>query len=255
MGSMNQQKSVQARIAVGGAIVTPKGDVLPKITISLAMRFLELAKTMLKRCERRKGSRSYTDILGVYIMVVVSLESFINEICLEKIREYRIMGNGTKCLEEIMYGNNGRGMEIREKWECLPICLWDQEPNKRFDKDTQLWQEFDALIRLRNALVHYKAEYQKQDYIPEYLPFVVNEVLSSPQKQRQFQSSSEIFVDATQHWIIKVSNVDMGYWAFDTGIGMIDKFLSFTDQGEYIYLRYNVPFKRLICSRTTKTLK
>jgi len=243
MGSTNYKESFLAKIAVGGGIVDMKTAIDVKTAHLLSISILELAQKTLHRCTKRKKTGPIVDILEVYILVAVSLEAFINEVCVEKINEYEEPGKNTKCLEGIMlewimYGNNGRGMEIRGKWEYLPKCLWNRQPDRHFDKGKQPWQDFVALIKLRNDLVHYKAGYQETKYIPKYLKPIVQRVLSSPRGKPQPQGFLERLTDDSLHWINIISNIEMGSWAFATGKKMIRQFLDFMDQGDPIRQDY-----------------
>lgn len=260
MGSMDYQESFRTNLAVGGGIITPKTAVAVKTSHLLSIPILELAQKTLKRCERRKGPGPFADILEVYILVAVSLEAFINEVCLEKIDEYKGQGKDKNSLEGIMlkwimHGNDGRGMEIREKWEYLPKCLWNQKADKQLDKGKQPWQDFDILIKLRNHLVHYKSEYREPEYIPEFLESTIKRVLPSPTKKPQSRGLLEGLTDESTHWLNQISNIDMGYWAFDTGRKMIKQFLDFLDPDDPLRQGYTMLFGEIKGSRRIKTRK
>ena len=151
MCSKDYQQTFKTSFAVGGGILSAGTTLEVKTSHLLSIPILELAHRILKRCERRKGSGPFADILEVYILVAVSLEAFVNEVCLEKIDEYKGQGKDKNSLEWIIRGIDGRGLEIREKWEYLPKCLCCQKADKQFDKGKQPWQDFNILIKLSDV--------------------------------------------------------------------------------------------------------
>ena len=223
-----------------GGEISPSGELSVRVAKLLSISILELAQKVLHRCKRRKRQDQVSDILEVYILVAVSLEAFINEICLEKIAEAKELGNNTANLENTMYGNNGRGLEIQEKWDRVPKCLW----GKSLDKGRLPWQDFDTLINLRNALVHYKAEYKDPQYVPKYLESTMRRVLSCQKREPQPPGFLEGLLKERTHWVNKICNLSMGYWALDTGIKMIHQFLGLADPQDRLRQDYTSMLER-----------
>lgn len=182
---------------------------------SLSFFFLKLAQETLRRCRRRTRQASSLDVLQVHILVAVSLEAFINEICLEAIESRKDTGQDATQLEEAIYGNDGRGCSVRRKWQVIPEYLYGWS----FDETNPLRDDFETLIELRNALMHYKSEYSEAGYVPVFL--------------RNKLSSLNLLPPRTQsedpHWIEMISDLTMGRWAFNTGVRMIEEFLQVSD--------------------------
>jgi len=223
-----------------GGEISPCGELSVRVAKLLSISILELAQKVLHRCKRRKRQDQVSDILEVYILVAVSLEAFINEICLEKIAEAKELGNNTANLENIMYGNNGRGLEIRAKWEKVPECLW----RKHLHKNRPPWQDFHTLIELRNDLVHYKAEYKEPEYVPKYLESTMRRVLSCQGQELQSSGFLEGLLKERRHWVDKIFNLRMGYWALDTGIKMIHRFLGLAGPQDRLKQDYTLMLER-----------
>jgi len=136
-----------------------------KVNKILSVFFLNFALKILKQCKIHKQQEPILDILQVYILTAASLEAFINEVCSDQIDTKKSLGKSTKKLEDLMYRSKGRGASIREKWKKAPKYLW----KKQFHGNSKLWKDFVALIELRNASVHYRAEYLDQGAVPEKL--------------------------------------------------------------------------------------
>jgi hypothetical protein len=216
-----------------------------KVNKILSVFFLNFALGILKRCKRSKEQEPILDILQIHILAAVSLEAFINEVISDQIDKKQDFGEETKKLEDLMFRNEGRGAPIREKWEKLPEYLW----NKQFKKNSTLWEHFDALIELRNALVHYKAEYLDQGAVPRKLEKALKIVLvkAMPHKMKQSKRGSiidKLFEDRA-HWINRVCTLDMGDWACETAHQMIEKILEFDSVDNDIGPDYVTVMERL----------
>jgi len=183
--------------------------------------FLQLAKKTLDRCKRTKGKGEHLDILAVYILVVASLESFINEVCIQEIERREETGENTKCLKEIIYGNGRRGLEIRGKWQAVAMCLH----SKNFDKGLPPWQDFDRLVDLRNSLLHYRSELSELGYVPKFLISLFRSLglLAARRKTSPLKEGS-------WHWTRIICTLTMGEWAFKTGVNMMFEFLATSDE-------------------------
>jgi len=191
----------------------------------LSIDLLKLAQKTIRRCKSRKDRGPTPDILEVYVLVAASLEAFINEVCLEKVDLRKQQKKGTRHLIDLVYGNKGRGEEIRVKWEKLPQFLC----GKTFDKGQSLWQDFDALVRLRNAILHYKSEYREVGYVPRYLVSIINRLSTPPEDGFQARPLSllDYLFASKPNWVYKIGSLAMGQWAFDTGVSIIYQFLDF----------------------------
>lgn len=98
--------------------------------------------------------------LTVYIMTATALEAFINEVC---------FGPTSKMVSKVpIPAEMAEDMEIRHKYYLLPLLLW----GRTFDRGVQPYQDFDMLIRLRNALVHYKMKSFDGSETPKYFKWL-----------------------------------------------------------------------------------
>ncbi len=107
------------------------------------------------------GHRAY--VLGAVISAAAFLEAMINELFQDANDNYGIKGDGyiaplSQRTRELMAGwwaSSGEGFErVLEKYELL--LLFAAQP--QLDKGAEPYQSADLLIKLRNALVHYKSE-------------------------------------------------------------------------------------------------
>jgi len=224
--------------------------VIGEQTRFLSPFYLELALRSLQR-SRRSRKRPVTAYLEVFILVAVSLESFINEVCLEKIDRRKEAGKSTGYLESVMILRNNRDRNIREKWRLLPKRLWR---GKKFDERRRLWKDFNALIELRNMLVHYKSEYQKPGYVPEILKRVLARVLIAKRQKPTGVGFQERLLESHNHWTDLICNSAMGYWALNTGLNMISHFLEFAPGHDDIKDDYMSMLSRLRLVATARLM-
>ncbi len=185
--------------------------------------YLELARQSFQRCARSRKNPA-TGYLEGFILVAVSLEAFINEVCLEKIDRRKEAGKSISYLESVLSLPNGRDRNIRDKWKLLPKRLWR---GKKFDERTRLWRDFNTLIELRNMLVHYKSEYREEGYVPEAIKPVLNRVLTANAQKSTDLVFLQAFVGNHGHWTELICTPEMGSWALNTGLNMVSRFLEF----------------------------
>jgi len=223
----------------------PKPSMEIKVNKLLSIFLLNFARTICIQCKKDKRHEPILDILQAHILAAVSLEAFINEVISDQIDKKQDFGEDTKKLEDLMYGKKGQGASIREKWEKLPKYLW----NKGFDKKSTLWEDFDALIELRNALVHYKAEFLDQGAVPQKLEKVFKRVLPRvmPHRMKPSKEGSVIekLFENSSHWINRVCTLDMGDWSCKTALQMMEKILEFDTTKNDIGPDYATVMERL----------
>jgi len=179
--------------------------------------------------------------LEVFILVAASLEAFVNEVCLEKIEQRKQTGMSTRYLELVMRRNN-RDTPIRCKWELLPKRLWR---GKKFDKRTRLWKDFNALIELRNLLLHYKSEYSEPGYVPKDLKPVLARVLGANKRKPTGVAFPGSLFRSHSHWTERICSAEMGQWALHTGLNMISHFLEFAPAHDDVKNDYILMLSRL----------
>ena len=130
---------------------------------SAAALFARNAYAVEQKSEASSGAlwmehRSYS--IGAVITSVTFLEAAINELYLEAIDQNPETFGGHKRLAELM----GHVWETIEEQSILAkyqigLTLAEKPP---FPKDQTPHQETDALIKLRNALIHYKPEWDTE---------------------------------------------------------------------------------------------
>jgi len=201
--------------------------------------YLELASRSLRRC-RRTRKEPVVGYLEVFVLAAISLEAFVNEVCLENIERCRDTSKPTRDLELVMRRNN-RNVPVRDKWRLLPGRLWR---GKKFDKRGRLWRDFNALIELRNLLVHYKSEYRQPGYVPEVLKPVIRRVLGANERKPTGVGFQRSLLDSGRHWTERICCAEMGHWAVNTALSMISEFLSFAPADDDIRTEYIVMLSR-----------
>lgn len=181
----------------------------------LSLFFLRLAKQTLTRCRRRLDAQPI-DYLALYILVVSSLEAFINELYVKVIDDLKFEGKNVENLEDLF--KNGR---ILGKWDLFPGLA----AITSFNKGMRPWQDFDALVKLRNDLVHYNSEFRKPGYIPTYLESILRREVKGQQVQQAETSSLMESLFQAAHWTESICHPAMGAWALNTGKAMIKELL------------------------------
>jgi hypothetical protein len=118
--------------------------------------------------------------------------------------------------------------------------LW----RKSFDKGRKAWCDFDALIKLRNEIVHYTPQWEEPGYIPDYLRSVYQRVILQTDVSPNTGSFLGDMLARNPSFIGRICNIEMGEWAFDTGKGMIEQLFSLWPQRDSIRDDYMVTYER-----------
>lgn len=145
-------------------------DIRLRVKANLSRQLLATAKLFARHCagiaERERqlkwpqpsweASRSYA--IGAIVMAVSALEASINELYLEAVdRNTHALGALTEvqiAQLEVLWGSVDRTKILAKYQLVLAVCGKDQ-----FDKGAEPYQSADALIDLRNAVVHFKPEW------------------------------------------------------------------------------------------------
>lgn len=213
----------------------------------LSFSILKLARNALIRCKKRSPNDPMMDILEVYILSVAGLEALANEICLDQIDQRRERKKSISELRKLIDDSGGHYVDLKSKFDKLPQLLW----NVSFDKGGKIWCDFDALINLRNDLVHYTPLWEKPGYMPNYLTSIYRRV--SPQIKRPANEStfSENWIHQDTSFVARICSIEMGQWAFDAAKAMIREIFALwpqrnTMRGEYVFLfeRAGINFKQ-----------
>lgn len=175
------------------------------------------ARIAYNKCieDRISGNVAITDdnnfsqhALTVYIMTATALEAFINEVCLGPTS--KMINKAAIPLEMV------EDMEIRRKYYLLPLLLW----GRTFDRGAQPYQDFDILMRLRNALVHYKMKSFAGSETPKYFQWLRDKGLLITTGK----------LDADYAWLHQLSNSKAALWAYNTTCQMANKLIEFGDE-------------------------
>lgn len=197
----------------------------------LSVCIFRLAKDALTRCKRSKNPGPVMGILEVYILTVSALEALINEIALEKIDQRREAKKSVNPLKVLVLANKkGQYEPLDRKYDELPKILW----NKSLEKGgpPPLWNDFVALIQLRNEIVHYSPKREEPGYLPDYLESIYHRIFPG----RKLSNDSSPLMD-------RICNVAMGQWAFDTGKCMIYQLLSLWNTRDPLRWDYIILFE------------
>lgn len=205
-----------------------EGRMLSVFLLSIAKESLFRCKTIFESAEIDKTAKEQSEILSIFILVSAALEAFINEFCSDKINEIAEINENKsqKLILEYIYEH----AEIREKWFLIPYLLW----GKSYDKSVKPWQDFDALISIRNDIMHYKGEYHEIGYTPKYLSQVQQLLTKHSDNTHTRLPVNDL------HYTERICNMNMAKWAFNTSIEMINKLLTFADDETRLYYAIGV---------------
>ena len=156
----------------------------------------------------RRGINGYTDsALPAYIITVAAVEAFLNEAFLSDwprliFKESSLWSVPKRSLDKI---------ELGLKLVLIPQLLF----TKSFSRDSQPYQDFDLLIKIRNDFVHYKMKGKS----PKYLQALDDRGISlvSPTKNSE----------ADYAWPHKVSSSEGIRWAHNTACSVVQELVSF----------------------------
>ena len=103
-----------------------------------------------------KDNNYSTYAMSVYILSVATAEAFMNEVVFLN-HHWKHDAKSKALLEEITE------MDPLQKCSELPVKLWDKE----LDKSRPPYQDFYHLVKIRNAITHYRMEPSKfaKDYL------------------------------------------------------------------------------------------
>jgi len=225
----------------------PKGNILGggieigPVKKLMSVFIFVLAKEALRRSKRSTLQHRAFGILEAYILTVAALEAFINEFCIEKIEQRKEAKKSTSHLKKAIYPDeHGHFMDIKQKYECVPRVLW----SKSFDKGGKLWNDFVALIRLRNDIMHYTPEWESPGYVPDYLSSIYRRIV--PRQAKSFNDEKTLIdiLNTNKSFIDRICIPEMGMWALDTGVNMVQQFLLFCSLRDSLRDDYIMMFER-----------
>jgi hypothetical protein len=207
----------------------------------LSCSFFKLARKAVTRCKRHKTKNININVLEVYILVIVGLEALINEICLDKIDQRNSNNKSIRSLSKIVERDEKKhNMDLKIKYDKLPKVLW----RKKFDKGNKTWCDFDALINLRNEIVHYLPKWESPNYIPGYMRSIYLRLNQNKKISDKVSVSFEDAIDSNPCFMSRICNVHMSVWAFDTGINMINELFKLWPKKDQLRADYILMFER-----------
>lgn len=110
----------------------------------------------------RQGWNCYTSHAPpAYISAVAAIETFVNEVTITPSIEIAFSDSPLWDLDRGWVEE----LDIRTKLVLVPQLLF----GKTFRRDRQPFQEINRLVKVRNAIVHYKMKYREPGYVPKYI--------------------------------------------------------------------------------------
>lgn len=167
------------------------------VNVTFSGDFLGLADEAAKRAEQ--SGREFTDNKGTIfrlsnnaaeavVLSAIAAEASINE-------TIDWIDSGFERIEKTgILSDDFLDLELRLKWWLLPRIL----VGTSFDRSGSPWQDFSALVKLRNALVHYKWQ---QGW---------------PRFMRDFETRGLAFQKEGMTWIESVLTDKTARWAVNT---------------------------------------
>jgi hypothetical protein len=206
----------------------------------LSMFIFKIAKNALARCKRKNSQVSNHEILEVFILTIVGLESLINEICLEKIDQRQRWKKSTCELKELMKDNNGKYFDLKTKYEKIPNILW----NNDFNKGGRIWGDFDALVKLRNDIVHYSPKWEQPGYVPDYIRAIYRRISPPIPQVPEGTNYLDSVLNTNKLFIDRICHVAMGHWAYETGINLVRELFRLWPRTDSERTDYQIMFER-----------
>ena len=97
-------------------------------------------------------------------------------------------------------------MKLRTKWSLLPVVI----AGKSFDRSTAPWQDFDALVQLRNTFVHY--EWTKTT-TPKWMRHLESRGLTL---DKRFDWRTAASTNYVARWAVNTVSAMIGSWPFSS---------------------------------------
>jgi hypothetical protein len=164
----------------------------------LSHGFYNSAKGLLKIVEEEQ-LRYSNHVLSSVILFTTAIECYFNEVL--TLSMYRINDEETLIYLEglkLGYDSNTKLSFLQKIKEIFK--LYDKD-NKGIDPNGNIYQDLNALINLRNQIVHYNPNFE---WIHKY-----------PQELEILQNRIKIKLE-NAGWTTNYSNIEIGYWAKQT---------------------------------------
>ncbi len=187
-----------------------------QVFVTISGSFMVTARAAYIKCiqDRVSGKviitedNNYSDhSLTVYIMVITALEAWINEVCLSPTS--KMLNKITVPIDML------DDLEIKRKYYLIPQILW----GRTFNLGEKPYQDFEMLVSLRNALVHYKMKSLDTTNPPKYFKYLRDKNL--------LISTGKTEVDYV--WLHQLSNSKAALWAYNTACRMANGLIDYAD--------------------------
>ncbi len=162
-----------------------------------------------------KPIQSYTAV----IFSCIGLEAFIN-LFSDNMFPFLLEDTPTELftLQKILEYFESSRESIIAKYSIIPLLL----TGKPWDKEQRPFQDFDCLIKIRNALVHSRpgrfdlSDTSRDNQHPKFLEHLINlNIITRPPKRPH------------QSWESLIRGSDVAQWAFNTACWMMFKTITF----------------------------
>lgn len=189
--------------------VTVSGDLIRDVKASFELSL----DYVLKRQGVRHGTNAYTPhAFTAYVASVASIEAFLNEMFLGNLPRAIFPDSPLWSFRDDTLSK----LDIGEKLIIVPKLLF----NVSFSRDTQPYQDFGLLVKVRNAIVHFKMGFDA----PKCLPHL---------SQRGIALTVENKVNADYSWPSKLSCTEGIRWAHNTACEVIHRLVEFVPEEKF----------------------
>jgi len=154
--------------------------------------------------------------LDAYRMSVTALEAFINERI--EINRQIVSGRIAMKLAEADEINQLKILEMLKeqdlvtKYRMMPILLWQ----KAFDENLTPFQDFIALVSIRNDIIHYKMPfYDEQNQKPKW---------ARKLEEKHVLLQQPVVTDSCRVWIDELSTLKGAKWAYNSSCKILKQF-------------------------------
>lgn len=184
------------------------------MSITMSGPIMELARTAYHMCILDRDRYLSSDdnnlsmnALTVFFLTATALEAFINEVSFFQFHWLKKKPPiSRKKVEK---------MNIRQKYDSLPQIFWAQT----FEINRPPYQDFNMLIELRNAHVHYKMEELGTHETPKYLSYLRGKNLLYANDK-----PDDYFIPTPQY-----CNSKAALWAYNTACQMATGLIELSD--------------------------
>ena len=163
--------------------------------------------------------------MSAYVLAVCALEAVMGELLSISYDTSHIL------IEFPLSKDDLEKLDLRQKYLLIPHLLW----GKTFVRGEEPFQSFDALVKVRNDLVHYKMKAYGAGNDPKYW-----KLLEAKNIPLNIPSTTERGTPVIQGISTKVLTKNGAFWAHNTACDMVQKLLEFADDKGRLLMRHVV---------------